>query len=76
MAATESEAWIGAFEFLQLLRLQVQLAVPEAGTVPTEETGTNLLDVGTLNDIHLRMLKESLRQARRQQQRIELDYQR
>ena len=76
VAATESEAWIGAFEFLQLLRLQVQLAVPDAGAVPAHEAGTNLLDVGTLNDIHLRMLKESLRQARRLQQRIALDYQR
>ena len=76
MAATESEAWIGAFEFLQLLRLQVQLAAPETGAVRAQEAGANLLDIGTLNDIHLRMLKESLRQARRLQQRIALDYQR
>ena len=54
----------------------MQLAPPEAGAVPAPEAATNLLDIGRLNDIHLRMLKESLRQARRLQQRIALDYQR
>ncbi|MDH4287511.1 MAG: hypothetical protein OEV65_02090 [Aquincola sp.] len=34
----------------------------------------NLIDVGALNDIDRRVLKESLRIARRLQQRIELDY--
>lgn len=76
VAAHESEAWVGAFEFLQL---QLQPAAPEAGKVAggaADEANPNLLDIGTLNDIHLHMLKESLRQARRLQQRIELDYQR
>ena len=76
VAASESEAWVGAFEFLQMLRLQLQLATPEGGTAAPGPANPNLLDIGTLNDIHLRMLKESLRLARRLQQRIELDYQR
>ncbi|MES2717232.1 MAG: DUF294 nucleotidyltransferase-like domain-containing protein [Pseudomonadota bacterium] len=74
VAARESEAWVAAFEFLQMLRLQLQLAGPASG--PTPAAHPNLVDIGTLNHIHLRMLGESLRQARRVQQRIELDYQR
>jgi CBS domain-containing protein len=79
VAASESEAWVGAFEFLQMLRLQVQLSGADSGQAGGSATGAgnpNLIDIGTLNDIHLRMLKESLRLARRLQQRIELDYQR
>jgi len=34
----------------------------------------NLLDLASLNDIDRRILKESLRIARRLQQRIELDF--
>jgi CBS domain-containing protein len=36
----------------------------------------NLIDTATLNDIDLRMLKETIRIARRLQQRMGLDYQR
>jgi CBS domain-containing protein len=75
VAPAESEAWVGAFEFLQGLRLQVQMAPAAAGGV-APGANPNLLDVAGLNDIDLRMLKESLRMARRLQQRIELDYQR
>lgn len=66
--AQEGEAWSAAFEFLQLLRLQVQLG---AGA-----RDPNRIDVDTLNDIDRRMLKESVRIARRLQQRIELDWRR
>jgi CBS domain-containing protein len=67
----ESEAWIVAFEFLQQLRLQVQLDRAEG-----DPEGANRVDVAALNDIDRRMLKECLRAARRLQQRIELDYRR
>lgn len=67
----ESEAWIVAFEFLQQLRLQVQL-----DRADDDPDGANRVDVAALNDIDRRMLKESLRAARRLQQRIELDYRR
>jgi CBS domain-containing protein len=79
VATSESEAWVGAFEFLQTLRLQVQLSGADSGLAAGSKPGEgnpNLIDIDTLNDIHLRMLKESLRLARRLQQRIELDYQR
>jgi CBS domain-containing protein len=66
----EGEAWSAAFEFLQLLRLQLQLGAGADVEAP------NRVDVGALNDIDRRMLKESLRIARRLQQRIELDWRR
>lgn len=69
VAPQESEAWVTAFEFLQMLRLQVQMAA--AGKEPAH---ANQVEVGSLNDIDRRMLKEALRIARRLQQRVELDY--
>lgn len=63
----ESQAWVGAFEFLQMLRLRVQAC---AGEHP------NRLDLNTLNHIDRRMLKESFRAAQRLQQRMTLDYMR
>lgn len=65
----DCEAWCAAFEFLQMLRLRVQLE----GLGPTGG-GPNLLRVDALNDLDRRILKESLRVARRLQQRVELDY--
>lgn len=69
--AQESQAWIAAFEYLQMLRLQVQMAHP--GAAPE---AANLVELSSLNDIDQRMLKESFRVARRLQQKLELDYQR
>lgn len=66
----ESQAWIAAFEFLQMLRLQVQVAQP-----PPILEHANLVALEKLNDIDQRMLKESFRIARRLQQKIALDYQ-
>ena len=67
--AHEVEDWIGGFEFLQLLRLRTQLERSDADN-------PNLLAVESLNDIDKRVLRETLRVARRLQQRMELDYQR
>jgi CBS domain-containing protein len=69
LPANEGEAWVGGFEYLQMLRLRAQFdgATPER---------PNELDVTKLNDIDRRVLKESLRVARRLQQRLELDYRR
>ena len=71
----ESEGWIAAFEFLQMLRLQVQVQ-PAAPSNTTAADHLNLAEVAALNDIERRVLKESFRVARRLQQRMELDYQR
>jgi CBS domain-containing protein len=70
--ARECETWIGAFEFLQMLRLRVQ-----AGAAPgLVDDNPNRLDLRTLNDIDRRILKESFRAAQRLQQRVSLDYMR
>lgn len=66
----ESDAWIGGFEFLQLLRLHAQLDGTTVGDSP------NRIDVGSLNDIDRRILKETLRVLRTLQQRVKLDYER
>ncbi len=70
----ESEGWCGAFEFLQMQRLQVQLRPVKGGGVPA--ANPNLVEPAALNDIDRRVLKECFRVMRRLQQRMELDYQR
>ena len=70
----ESEAWCGAFEFLQMLRLQVQLRPTGGEGAPP--ANPNLVEPAALNDIDRRVLKECFRVMRRLQQRMELDYQR
>ncbi len=72
--AQEAESWVDGFEYLQMLRLQVQL-LRESGAPDRGSDGNpNLVDVAKLNDIDHRVLKESLRVARRLQQRIQMDY--
>lgn len=70
LPAAEYQAWVGAFEFLQLLRLRVQLE----GRPPQGEP--NRIEIAQLNDIDHRILKECLRTARMLQQRLQLDYER
>lgn len=72
--AREVDGWIGGFEYLQLLRLRGQLARDRLPAVEPGDAYPNLVDVATLNDIDHRVLRESLRIARRLQQRIEMDY--
>ncbi len=68
--AQESESWVGAFEVVQMLRLRTQLQRDGVSGNP------NHIDLSRLNDMDHRMLKESLRVAKRLQQRMELDYRR
>ena len=70
LPGAEYEAWVGGFEFLQMLRLRVQLERPGATETP------NRVRVADLNDIDRRILKESFRLARQLQQRLQLDYER
>ncbi|MDO9278901.1 MAG: DUF294 nucleotidyltransferase-like domain-containing protein [Polaromonas sp.] len=72
MALAENEygAWVSGFEFLQMLRLRIQL---EGGAALEQP---NRLLVASLNDIDRRILRETLRVARQLQQRLQLDYQR
>jgi CBS domain-containing protein len=70
MAAPEMAAIVDAFFYVQKLRLRIQ-AAPQ-----TRAETANRLDPATLNDFERRGLKEALRQARRLQQRVKLDYDR
>ncbi len=63
----EVNAWIDAFQFLQLMRLRVQHAGVAA-------EAANRLDPTTLSDLDRRILKEALRLARTVQQRLEIDH--
>ena len=74
LTTQESEAWITAFEYLQALRLRVQIAQPD--NAPQAAPAANLVDVAALNDIDRRMLREALRAAKQLQQRLKLDYER
>jgi CBS domain-containing protein len=71
VAPRESQAWIGAFEYLQALRLRVHVEAP----ADARAANPNRIDLALLNDIDRRMLKEALRTAQRLQQRIALDHQ-
>ncbi|HEY3074796.1 MAG TPA: DUF294 nucleotidyltransferase-like domain-containing protein [Burkholderiales bacterium] len=69
MAPAEMAAIVEAFFFIQKLRLRIQ-ARPGAQS----HESANRIDPSTLNDFERRSLKEALRQARRLQQRLALDY--
>ena len=60
--------WVTAFEFLQMLRLSVQMDSVAIGGNP------NAIELSALNDIDRKILKESLRIARSLQQRLETSY--
>ena len=67
MDSQDSAAWIAAFEYLQMLRLQVQMddrSQEHANQVPLE----------SLNSIDRHILKQSFRTARRLLQKIARDY--
>lgn len=70
ISAEESGAVIDAFNFIQLLRLRHQHFEQSRG-----RSGDNLVRPDDLNEVERLMLKESLRQARKVQQRLKLDYQ-
>ena len=70
LGANEYGAWVSGFEFLQMLRLRVQL---DAGAALKEPSRIHVAD---LNDIDQRILRECFRVARMLQQRMQLDYQR
>jgi CBS domain-containing protein len=70
LPATEVEAWLSSFYFIQMLRLRGQHEESEAG-----REMDNRINPDGLNDLDRRILKESFRQARKLQSRMGLDYQ-
>lgn len=64
------DAWIEAYHFVQLLRMQNHRAQAERN-----EPLNNYVDPDTLNELDRRILKEAFRQARKLQSKIALEYQ-
>ncbi len=71
MSEDDVAAAIDAFHFVQMLRLRAQDSL-DRGAGASEP---NRIDPDTLNSLDRRILKESLRQARKLQNRVGLDYQ-
>lgn len=70
VAPAEYGAWVTAFEFLQMLRLRIQVSDH------TDLDAPNRIALNTLNHIDQRILRESFRVGRKLQQRLQLDYER
>ena len=73
LPAEDASAWADAFEFCQLLRLRAQHWRAEGGGAATDDN-PNLVDPARLSPLDRRIVKEAFRQARRIQQRLELDF--
>jgi CBS domain-containing protein len=69
LVPSEVDGWIDAFAFLQSVRFAHQLAQVEAG-----EAADNFVAPDALNTLDRRILREALRQARKLQERLRLDY--
>ncbi|BET25986.1 CBS domain-containing protein [Limnobacter thiooxidans] len=68
------DAWVSAFEFLQMMRLRIQL--DEGVSVPNLPDQPNVVNYDVLDNIDRRILKECFRVGRRLQQRIETEHMR
>jgi CBS domain-containing protein len=68
MAPGEVASAVEGFFFVQGLRLRTQMAAEQAAAA------VNRVYPDRLNEVDRRILKESLRQARKLQRRLELDY--
>lgn len=70
--ATEIEAWIDAFLFIQVLRLRHHDEQKARGI--NDDDLDNLIDPEQLNELDRRILKEAFRQARKLQAKIAMEY--
>ena len=73
MSADEAAAIIDGFHFVQSLRLRSQ-DDPDAPVDVAPVTSPNRIDPDRLNELDRRILKEALRQARKLQSRLEMDF--
>jgi CBS domain-containing protein len=72
IAADDLRSWSDAFDYLQLLRLRTQHRRAGGELPPAEQP--NFVPLASLSSLDRRILKESLRQVRKLQQRLALDY--
>ena len=73
--ASEVEAWINAFLFIQMLRLRHHYEAIARQEDGAAEELDNRIDPAQLNELDRRILKEAFRQARKVQAKLALDYQ-
>lgn len=70
LPSADAEAWIRAYQYIQLLRMRNHQRQEEEG-----KTLDNRFDPDELNELDRRILKEAFRQARKLQSKISLAYQ-
>jgi CBS domain-containing protein len=70
----EIESWRDAFGYVQLLRLREQHRRAALGEANASDANLNVAPLASLSALDHRILKEALRQVRKIQQRLELDY--
>jgi CBS domain-containing protein len=73
LPAADVEGWVAAFEFFQLMRLRAQHGREHAYGA-NHEDNPNEMQLRSLSPLDRRILNESFRQARKVQQRLELDF--
>ncbi len=73
LPAADVEGWLAAFEFFQLMRLRAQHQREHAYGAAREDP-PNEVELSALSPLDRRILNESFRQARKAQQRLELDF--
>ena len=72
--AAEIRAWCDAFEYVQMLRLREQHRRATRDPLGADDANPNLVPLALLPDLDRRILKEAMRQIRKVQQRLEVDY--
>jgi CBS domain-containing protein len=72
MAEADIRSWCDAFDYLQMLRLRTQHR-RLAGEIPPART-PNFVPLDSLSSLDQRILNNPLRQVRKIQQRLQLDY--
>jgi CBS domain-containing protein len=68
----EVRTWCDAFDYLQLVRLRTQHRRASGALPPADNA--NLVPLSDLSEVDRRIVRESMRQAKKLQQRLELDY--
>jgi CBS domain-containing protein len=72
LPADDVRAWVPSFEFFQLMRLRAQHR--RAQTYVGEHDNPNAVELAELSALDRRIINEAFRQARKVQQRLQLDY--
>jgi CBS domain-containing protein len=72
LPADDVRAWVPSFEYFQLMRLRSQHR--RAQTYAASDDNPNEVELDELSTLDRRIINEAFRQARKVQQRLELDY--